>query len=158
MYLVFIHRGRVRQRPISVHELYSHAYIKHNPHHQPPAHRRRAHHSSHRSDRRQRADSSGHAGSLRHGGEDTRGHQSRACSSYAMAKKRLSKTNVFVKPDGQGRACSRYAMAKKRLSKTNLFFPLGAKDGEESPFCPHIFIILASIEKKCLKNIDFFSR
>ena len=39
MYLVFIHRGRVRQRPISVHELYSHAYIKHNPHHQPPAHR-----------------------------------------------------------------------------------------------------------------------
>ena len=132
MYLVFIHRGRVRQRPISVHELYSHAYIKHNPHHQPPAHRRRVHHSSHRSDRRQRADSSGHAGSLRHGGEDTRGHQSRACSSYAMAK--------------------------KRLSKTNLFFPLGAKDGEESPFCPHIFIILASIEKKCLKNIDFFSR
>ena len=77
MYLVFIHRGRVRQRPISVHELYSHAYIKHNPHHQPPAHRRRVHHSSNRPDRRQCADSRRHAGALRHGGEDTRGHQGR---------------------------------------------------------------------------------
>ena len=66
--------------------------------------------------------------------------------------------NVFDKPDEQSQDSLSYAMAKKRLSKTNLFFPLGAKDGGESPFCPHIFIILASIEKKCLKNIDFFFR
>ena len=29
--------------------------------------------------------------------------------------------NVFVKPNGQSRACASYAMAKKRLLKTNLF-------------------------------------
>ena len=56
---------------------YPNAYIQHHPHHQPPAHRRRVHHSSHRSDRRQCADSSRHAGALRHGGEDTGGHQGR---------------------------------------------------------------------------------
>ena len=40
--------------------------------------------------------------------------QSQDSLGYAMAKKRLSKTNVFAKPDEQS-----YAMAKKRLSKTN---------------------------------------
>ena len=40
--------------------------------------------------------------------------QSQDSLSYAMAKKRLSKTNVFAKPDEQS-----YATAKKRLSKTN---------------------------------------
>ena len=34
--------------------------------------------------------------------------QSRACASYAMARKRLLKTNVFVKPNEQSRACASY--------------------------------------------------
>ena len=32
--------------------------------------------------------------------------------------------NVFVKPNGQSRACASYAMAKKRLLKTNLFLSI----------------------------------
>ena len=48
--------------------------------------------------------------------------QSRACASYVMARKRLLKTNVFVKPNEQSRACASYVMARKRLLKTNVFF------------------------------------
>ena len=36
-----------------------------------------------------------------------------------MAKKRLSKTNVFAKPDEQSQDSLSYAMAKKRLCNTN---------------------------------------
>ena len=32
--------------------------------------------------------------------------------------------NVFVKPNGQSRACASYAMAKKQLLKTNLFLSI----------------------------------
>ena len=39
--------------------------------------------------------------------------QNRACSSYAMARKRRMKSNVFVKPNEQNRACSSCAMARK---------------------------------------------
>ena len=49
--------------------------------------------------------------------------QSQDSLGYAMAKKRLSKTNVFAKPDEQS-----YAMAKKRLCNTNVF----AKPDEQS--------------------------
>ena len=38
-----------------------------------------------------------------------------------MVKKRLSKTNVFAKPDEQSQARLGYAMAKKRLCNTNVF-------------------------------------
>ena len=47
--------------------------------------------------------------------------QNRACSSYAMARKRRMKSNVFVKPNEQNRACSSYAMARKRRMKSNDF-------------------------------------
>ena len=33
--------------------------------------------------------------------------------------------NVFVKPDEQNRACSSYAMARKRRMKSNIIFDLG---------------------------------
>ena len=46
--------------------------------------------------------------------------QNRACSSYAMARKRRMKSNVFVKPNEQNRACSSYAMARKRRMKSNV--------------------------------------
>ena len=49
--------------------------------------------------------------------------QNRACSSYAMARKRRMKSNVFVKPNGQNRACSSYAMARKRRMKSNVTAP-----------------------------------
>ena len=47
--------------------------------------------------------------------------------------------NVFVKPNGQSRACASYAMAKKRLLKTNLFLSIlfllaaGAAGAQEPP-------------------------
>jgi len=50
--------------------------------------------------------------------------QSRACASYVMARKRLLKTNVFVKPNEQSRACASYVMARKRLLKTNVFLQI----------------------------------
>ena len=46
--------------------------------------------------------------------------QNRACSSYAMARKRRMKSNVFVKPNEQNRACSSYAMARKRRMKSSV--------------------------------------
>ena len=46
--------------------------------------------------------------------------QNRACSRYAMARKRRMKSNVFVKPNEQNRACSRYAMARKGRMKSNV--------------------------------------
>ena len=60
--------------------------------------------------------------------------QSRACASYAMARKRLLKTNVFVKPNEQSRACASYAMARKRLLKTKLFYR-SARISLPFPFC-----------------------
>ena len=46
--------------------------------------------------------------------------QNRACSSYAVARKRRMKSNVFVKPNEQNRACSSYAVARKRRMKSNV--------------------------------------
>ena len=60
--------------------------------------------------------------------------QSRACASYAMARKRLLKTNVFVKPNEQSRACASYVMARKRLLKTKLFYR-SARISLPFPFC-----------------------
>ena len=39
----------------------------------------------------------------------------------AEARNGRKKFDVFVKPNGQSRACASYAMARKRLLKTNLF-------------------------------------
>ena len=57
--------------------------------------------------------------------------QNRACSSYAMARKRRMKSNVFVKPNEQNRACSRYAMARKGRMKSNVFI----KPNEQNRAC-----------------------
>ena len=57
--------------------------------------------------------------------------QNRACSSYAMARKRRMKSNVFVKPNEQNRACSSYAMARKRRMKSNVF----VKPNEQNRAC-----------------------
>ena len=42
----------------------------------------------------------------------------------AEARNGRKKFDVFVKPNGQSRACASYAMAKKRLLKTNLFLSI----------------------------------
>ena len=49
--------------------------------------------------------------------------QNRACSSYAMARKRRMKSKVFVKLNEQNRACSSYAMARKRRMKSKAMPP-----------------------------------
>ena len=41
-----------------------------------------------------------------------------------------TKTNVFAKPNGQSRACASYAMARKRLLKTNHFVKPNAEPNE----------------------------
>ena len=46
--------------------------------------------------------------------------QNRACSGYAMARKRAMKRKVFVKPNGQSESCSSNAMARKRALKWNI--------------------------------------
>ena len=58
--------------------------------------------------------------------------QNRACSSYAMARKRRMKSNVFVKPNEQNRACSSYAMARKRRMKSNFFFVCDTCDSKKT--------------------------
>ena len=42
----------------------------------------------------------------------------------AEARNGRKKFDVFVKPNGQSRACASYAMAKKQLLKTNLFLSI----------------------------------
>ena len=44
------------------------------------------------------------------------------------------KRNVFVKPNEQSRACASYAMARKRLLKTNVFYR-SARISLPFPFC-----------------------
>ena len=57
----------------------------------------------------------------------------------AEARNGRKKFDVFVKPNGQSRACASYAMAKKRLLKTNLFLSIlfllaaGAAGAQEPP-------------------------
>ena len=91
---------------------YPHAYILHHPHHQPPAHRRRIHHSSHRPDRRQCANSRRHAGALRHGGEDTGGHQGR--------QEHKSAERQFLRGDRSQRLDSRERFLSSQMSRAEL--------------------------------------
>ena len=47
---------------------------------------------------------------------------------------------------------------RKNVCRRRTYSSPWGKRRRRKPLLPHIFIILASIEEKCLKNIDFFSR
>jgi len=55
-----------------------------------------------------------------------------AVTSVTLGMKREGKKNVFVKTNEQNRACSSYAMARKRRMKSNE--KSGKNDGMKSPF------------------------